>query len=292
MHDDKVVIRPPSEANSFLLPVTVGCSNNTCTFCGTYPGVEFKVRNIEDIKQDIDRMAQNYSLDIRRVFLENGDALIAPQTVLKETLRYLKEKFHRLARVGTYATPKAVLSKSADELQELKNLGLKMAYLGVETGDEALLQKIKKGATYKEIVEAGRKLKKAGIISSVTVILGLGGVEDSEKHATATAMILSDIDPEFIGALTLMLVPGTPLHKDWEEGRFSLVSPLQTMTELKLIIQNSNFTRSFFTANHASNYLPIKVRLPRQKAETVALLDDIVARKDMSQLRPEFIRGL
>ena len=292
MYDDMVVIRPPSEASSFLLPVTFGCSNNTCTFCGTYPGVRFNVRNLEDIKQDINRVAQNYSLDIRRVFLENGDALIAPQTVLVEVLKYLKEKFHRLGRVSTYATPKAVLMKSADELQELRNIGLKMAYLGVETGDEALLQKIKKGATYGQIVEAGKKLKKAGIITSVTVILGLGGIEGSEQHARATARILSDIDPEFIGALTLMLVPGTPLHRDWEDGRFVLVSPLQAMAELKLIIQNSNFTKSFFTANHASNYLPIKVRLPRQKAETVALLDDIVVRKDMSQLRPEFIRGL
>ena len=292
MYDDMVVIRPPSEANSFLLPVTIGCSNNTCTFCGTYPGVRFNVRNLEDIKQDINRVAQNYSLDIRRVFLENGDALIAPQTVLVEILKYLKEKFPRLGRVGTYATPKAALTKSVDELKELKNLGLRMAYLGVETGDEALLQKIRKGATYSQIVEAGRKLKQAGITTSVTVILGLGGVDGSERHARETARILSDINSEFVGALTLMLVPGTPLHKDWEEGRFSLISPLQALTELKLIIQNSNFTNSFFTANHASNYLPIKVRLPRQKAEVIELIDDILAKKDMSQLRPEFIRAL
>jgi len=179
-----------------------------------------------------------------------------------------------------------------DELKELNQLGLKIAYMGVETGDEELLRRVKKGVTYAQIVEAGRKLKQAGITTSVIVILGLGGVEGSENHALKTAKILSDIDPDFAGALTIMLVPGTPLHKDWEEGRFSLISPFQSLEELKLIIQNSNFTNCFFTANHASNYLPIKVWLPEQKAEVIKLIDDILVKRDMSQLRPEFARAL
>ena len=292
MYDEMVVIRPPSEANSLLLPVTIGCSNNTCTFCGTYIGVKFRIRHLEDIKQDIDRVAQNYSRSVRRVFLENGDALIAPQHILVELLKHLYKSFPCLDRIGTYATPKSALIKSLDEIKELNKLGLKIAYMGVETGDDELLQEICKGATYAQIVEAGRKLKQAGITTSVTVILGLGGVEGSEKHALKTGQILSDIDPDFVGALTLMPVPGTPLHKDWQEGKFSLISPFQSLGELKLIIQNSDFTNCFFTANHASNYLPIRVRLPEQKAEIIKLLDDVLAKKDMSQFRPEFIRAL
>ena len=292
MYYEQVIIRPPSEANSFLLPVTIGCSHNKCAFCGTYTGVKFRIRRLEDIEQDIDKAARNYSQSMRRVFLENGDAIICPQHRLVKVLEYLNKKFPYLDRVGSYTTPQAALIKSLDELKELNRLGLKIAYLGVETGDGELLKRIDKGANYDQIVEAGRKLKQAGIIVSVTVLLGLGGIDGSENHALKTAQILSDIDPDFAGALTLMLVPGTPLHKEWEEGRFSLISPFQSLEELKLMIKNSNFTNCFFTANHASNYLPIKVRLPEQKAEVIKLIDDVLTKRDMSQLRPEFTRAL
>jgi radical SAM superfamily enzyme YgiQ (UPF0313 family) len=292
MYDERVIVRPPSEADSLLLPVTFGCSHNDCTFCGTYSGIQFRIRQAEDIKQDIDKIAQNYGWSLRRVFLENGDALIAPQHILVEVLNHLNKKFPHLERVGTYASPQSALIKSVDQLKELNQLGLKIAYLGVETGDEELLKKINKGATYDQIVEGGRKIKQAGITLSVTVILGLGGTEGSQKHALGTARILSDLDPDFAGTLTLMLVPGTPLYKDWKEGRFKLISPFQSLEELRLIIQNSNFTNCFFTANHASNYLPIKIRLPEQKAEIIKLIDDVLATRDMSRLRPEFIRAL
>ncbi|MBA7658775.1 hypothetical protein ES703_66734 [subsurface metagenome] len=292
MNYDRMIIRPPSEASSFLLPVTIGCSHNKCTFCCTYIGVKFRMRPLEDIKQDIDRVAQNYSWSVRRVFLEDGDALICPQHRLVEVLKHLNKKFPYLDRVGTYATPQAALIKSVDELKELNQLGLKIAYMGVETGDEELLLKVKKGVNYAQLVEAGRKLKQAGITLSVTVILGLGGIDGSKNHALKTARLLSEIDPDFAGTLTILLVPGTPLHKDWEEGRFSLISPFQSLEELRLIIQNSNFTNCFFTANHASNYLPIKMRLPEQKAEVLKLIDDVLAKRDMSQLRPEFTRAL
>jgi radical SAM superfamily enzyme YgiQ (UPF0313 family) len=292
MVEESVRVRPPSEANSLLLPVTIGCSHNTCTFCGTYSDVKFRVRPLEDIKRDIDTVAENYSFSLRRVFLENGDALIAPQRLLVPVLKYLKEKFPNLDKIGTYTTPQSGLIKSVDELKELHELGLTIAYLGVETGDEELLKKIDKGATYDQIVEAGRKIKQGDITLSVTVILGLGGPEGSEKHALGTARILTDIDPDFAGALTLMLVPGTPLHKDWEEGRFQLITPLQSLAELKTIIENSNFTNCFFTANHASNYLPIKARLPQQKAAVLKLINEVLESGDMSRLRPEFTRAL
>jgi radical SAM superfamily enzyme YgiQ (UPF0313 family) len=292
MVDELVRVRPPSEANSLLLPVTIGCSHNKCTFCGTYSNIKFRIRPLEDIKRDIDEVAKNYSWSLRRVFLENGDAIIAPQRLLVEVLKYLNEKFPNLERIGSYATPQAALIKSVDELKKLHELGLKIVYLGVETGDEELLKKINKGATYAQIVEAGRKIKEAGITLSVTVILGLGGPEGSEKHALATAKILTDIDPDFAGALTVMLVPGTPLHKDREEGRFELITPFQSLAELKMIIENASFTDCFFTANHASNYLPIKARLPKQKAAVLKLINEVLESGDMSRLRPEFTRAL
>jgi radical SAM superfamily enzyme YgiQ (UPF0313 family) len=292
MEDEQVLVRPPSEANSFLLPVTFGCSHNTCTFCGTYSKMRFRIRPLEDIKRDIDKVAKNYSWSLRRVFLENGDAIITPQRRLVEVLKYLNEKFPNLEKIGTYTTPQAALIKSVDELKELHELGLKIAYMGVESGDEGLLKKINKGATYDQIVEAGRKIKQAGITLSVTVILGLGGPEGSQNHALKTARILSDIDPDFAGALTILLVPGTPLHRDWEEGKFELITPFQSLAELKMIIENANFTDCFFTANHASNYLPIKARLPKQKAEVLKLINEVLESQDMSRLRPEFTRAL
>jgi radical SAM superfamily enzyme YgiQ (UPF0313 family) len=292
MEEELVRVRPPSEANSFLLPVTFGCSHNTCTFCGTYSSVKFRIRPFENIKRDINRVAQNYSWSLRRVFLENGDALIAPQRLLVAVLKYLKEKFPNLEKIGTYTTPQAGLIKSVDQLKELHELGLTIAYLGVETGDEELLKKIDKGATYAQIVEAGRKIKQAGITLSVTVILGLGGPEGSQKHALGTARILTDLDPDFAGALTLMLVPGTPLHREWEAGKFKLITPFQSLAELKIIIENAKFTDCFFTANHASNYLPIKARLPQQKAAVLKLINEVLESGDMSRLRPEFTRAL
>jgi radical SAM superfamily enzyme YgiQ (UPF0313 family) len=280
MPENTIVVRPPSEADSYLLPVTIGCSHNACAFCNTFYDFKFGIRSVEDIKYDIDSVAQHYSHNVRRVFLENGDALIAPQEILAEVLLYLKDRFPNLERVGTYS------------LKKLHELGLTIAYLGVETGDEELLKKINKGATRSQIVEAGRKLKQAGIITSVTVILGLAGQEGSEKHAIATGKILTEIDPDFAGALTLMFMEGTTLHKEYLAGRFKLISPFQSLVELKLIIENSSLANCFFTVNHASNYLPIKARLPQQKAELLALLNEVLAKKDVSMLRPEYIRAL
>jgi len=292
LQDDLVIIRPPSEAYSFLLPVTTGCSHNRCAFCGAYKNIPFRIRDFEDIRRYIDQVASRYCGSVRRVFLENGDALIAPQTLLVKVMAHLKEIFPALERVSTYATPKSVLKKSPKELQELRKLGLEMAYLGVETGDEELLKKIDKGASRDQIVTAGRKLKQAGIVTSVTVILGLGGVAGSERHALATAEILTEIDPDYAGALTLMLVPGTPLYREWQENKFTLISPFQALQELKLIIEHSNFTDCFFTANHASNYLPIRAKLPQQRETILKLLDDTISRKDTKALRPESVRAL
>jgi len=290
MEYEGIVIRPPSEAESLILQVTLGCSHNQCTFCPTYKGRLFQIKDLEKIKSEIDE-ASLYG-HFRKVFLADGDALIIPQPKLLNILEYLQEKISGLRRVGIYGNAKSILRKSVSELKELKERKLGIVYLGVETGDEELLRKIRKGATYAQMVEAGHRVKEAGIALSATVILGLGGIDQSQAHALATARILSEIDPDFASALTLMVVPGTPLHEDLKQGLFTLPSPFQLLEELRTIIAHSNFSACYFTSNHASNYLPIKARLPRDKEAVVNLIQEVIRRGDPSFLRPEFLRGL
>jgi radical SAM superfamily enzyme YgiQ (UPF0313 family) len=290
MEYEGIVIRPPSEADSLILQVSLGCSNNKCTFCPTYKGRRFRIKDLAQIKEEIDEMA-GYG-PFRRVFLADGDALIIPQPKLIAIFDYLNQKITGLRRVGIYGNAKSILRKSVEELKELGVRKLGIVYLGVETGDPALLEKIRKGATYDQMVAAGRRVKEAGISLSATVLLGLAGAGDGQKHALATARILSDIDPDFASALTLMVVPGTPLHEDMQAGRFQLPSLFEVLEELGTIVANSNFSRCYFTSNHASNYLPIKARMPKDKEAVVKLIQKVVSAKDKSLLRPEFLRGL
>jgi radical SAM superfamily enzyme YgiQ (UPF0313 family) len=290
MEYEGIVIRPPSEAESLILQVTLGCSHNKCTFCPTYRGRRFRIKDLEQIKEEIDEMAE-YG-PFRKVFLADGDALIIPQPKLIAIFDYLNQRISGLRRVGIYGNAKSILRKSVEELRELGNRKLGIVYLGVETGDPALLEKIRKGATYEQMVEAGRRVKEAGISLSATVLLGLGGMGHGREHARATGRILSDIDPDFASALTLMVVPGTPLHEEMKAGNFQLPSPFEMIEELGTIVANSDFSRCYFTSNHASNYLPIKARLPKDKEAVVNLIHKVTSSKDRSLLRPEFLRGL
>lgn len=290
MEYEGIVIRPPSEAESLILQVTLGCSHNRCTFCPTYKGRRFRIKDLDQIKGEIDEMAP-YG-PFRKVFLADGDALIIPQPKLLDIFDTLNRKISGLRRIGIYGNAKSILRKEVSELKALAERKLGIVYLGVETGDEALLEKVRKGANYAQMVEAGRRVKKVGILLSVTVLLGLAGTEGSQRHARETARILSDIDPDFASALTLMVVPGTPLHADMDAGRFQLPSLFELLEELGTIVAQSNFSRCYFTSNHASNYLPIKARLPKDKEAVVNLIRKVVAEKDRSILRPEFLRGL
>lgn len=284
------IIRPPSEAYSLLLQVTVGCSHNRCNFCATYKGVKFRIKSDEEILEDI-LEASRYRR-VEKVFLCDGDALIIPQKRLVNILSLIRKHIRGVERVGLYANAKSILRKSVEELRELKELGLGIAYMGVETGNEALLQAIQKGATYAQLVEAGRRVKAAGIKLSVTVLLGIGGVEGSVSHAMDTAKILTDIDPDFVGALTVMVVPETPLHDDYVQGRFVLPDTFGFLGELGLMIANSHFSDCFFTSNHASNYLPLRLRLPEEKEMAVSTIQQIIRKADTTVLRPEYLRGL
>lgn len=284
------VIRPPSEAYSLLLQVTVGCSHNRCTFCGAYKGVKFRIKSDEEIMEDI--LEASHYRRVEKVFLCDGDALIIPQKRLVTIMEAIRKHIRGVERVGLYANTKSILRKSPEELLELKALGLGIVYMGVETGNEALLQAIHKGATYDQMVEAGRRVKAAGITLSVTVLLGIGGVEGSVAHAMDTARILSDIDPDFVGALTVMVVPGTPLYEEYVAGRFVLPDTFGFLGELGLMVGNSNFSDCFFTSNHASNYLPIRARMPEKKEMVVSTIQRIIQEADTKVLRPEYLRGL
>jgi radical SAM superfamily enzyme YgiQ (UPF0313 family) len=285
------IIRPPSEAYSLLLQVAVGCSHNKCTFCPSFKDKRFRIKSHSEIVEDLEYASRRHD-QADKLFLCDGDALIIPQKRLLEILDAIRKHLPGIRRVGTYANAKSLLRKSSDELAELKERGLGIVYLGIETGNEELLQKICKGATYDQIVEAGRKVKAAGITLSVTVLLGIGGVEKSMAHASDTARILTDIDPDFAGVLTVMIVPGTPLHEESRAGAFVLPGTFDLLRELGIIVENARFSHCFFTANHASNYLPIRARMPQDREKIVGLIHEVIRRGDASTLRPEFMRGL
>jgi radical SAM superfamily enzyme YgiQ (UPF0313 family) len=289
MHYEGNIIRPPSEANSILLQVTVGCSRNKCTFCGAYKGERFRIKSDEIIFEDI-TFASQYCKQQRRVFLCDGDALIIPQKRLVKILTEIEKQLPWVTRVGIYANAKSLKMKTPEELKELKAHGIGIAYMGLETGDDVTLKNINKGATSLEMIQMGRKAREAGIKLSITVLLGIGGKDRSQVHAEATGKVLSAIDPEYVGALTLMLVPGTPLHEDHQSGNFPLLEPDEMLAELRTMIAHTNLSRGLFHANHASNYLPIKARLPKEKEKTLELIDTALAGN--VRLKPEWLRAL
>lgn len=291
MRYEGTIIRPPSEARSLLLQATVGCSHNRCTFCSAYKQKRFRIRSQDEIEEDL-REAGTRLRSAKRVFLCDGDALIIPQKRLLGILKSIGENIGGVERVGTYANAKSILRKNREELAALREEGLKIVYLGVETGSEEVLRRVRKGVTYDQMVEAGRRVKEAGITLSVTALLGIGGVELSAKHARETARILTDIDPEYAGILTVMLIAGTPLYEAWRSGTFVLPDVFALLGELRTIVEASNFTDCFFTSNHASNYLPVRARLPADRESLLQVLDAVIAKRRPDYLRPEFMRGL
>ena len=289
MHYEGNIIRPPSEANSILLQATVGCSHNKCTFCGAYKGERFKIKPDAIIDADIAFAAQNCRRQ-KRLFICDGDGLIIPQRRLAAMLAKIRSQLPWVERVGIYANTKSIAMKSAEELGTLRDLGLGIAYMGLESGDNETLKKVNKGSDAARMIAAGRKVRQAGIKLSLTVLLGVAGRERSSIHARETGQVLTAIDPEFVGALSLMLIPGTPLHDDYQNGRFELIGPREMLVELGTMLAHTHMTAGLFHANHASNYLPIRARMPADKEKTLhrinrALTGDV-------QLKPEYFRAL
>ncbi|MBI5611432.1 MAG: radical SAM protein [Deltaproteobacteria bacterium] len=286
------VYRPPSEADSLLLQVSVGCSHNRCSYCAMYTDKRFAIRPQAEVEALIDAFARARPAPSRRVFLCDGDALILPQARLVATLAYLRARLPWVERVATYGDCRSILRKTPAELRELADLGLGMVYHGVETGDDLAMAAIVKGSTRAQVIEAADRLRQAGIRHSVIVLLGIGGVAGSERHAHETASLLSRIDPPFVGALTVTPVPGTPLYLAQQAGEFVLPDPWQLLGELRVLVAESALTACQFASNHASNYLPLRALLARDRQPMLRAIDAVLAERDAGMLKPEWLRGL
>ena len=268
------IIRPPSEADSIILQVTVGCSHNRCTFCGAYKdeNKKFRIRSEVEIAENI-AFAARFCTRQHKVFLADGDALILPQKRLVPLFARIRQELPQVRRISLYGNAKAIRSKSVEQLRELKQLGLDRIYMGLESGDDAILARVNKGETAQSMISAGQKAAEAGIFLSVTVLLGLGGLEMSRHHAIATGRVLSEMAPRQIAALTLMPLAGTPLGDEVQNGSFHLPNAAAMLKELREMLTSIHCDKIQFMANHASNYLPITGRLQRDRDAILATID-------------------
>lgn len=283
------VIRPPSEAGSIILQVTVGCSHNRCTFCGAYKDVRFRIKSPEEIAADLDFAAQ-YCGRLSRVFLADGDVLSLPMKRLVPLFARIREKLPWISRISLYGNARSILGKNVEELAELKALGLARIYLGLESGHDPTLAAIRKGVAAAAMIRAGQRARAAGIFLSVTVLLGIAGPELSLTHAAATGRVLTAMAPRQIAALTLMLLPNTLLFKKEQTGEFLLPDRNQLLCELEELVKNISLDRVQFQANHASNYLPISGRLQRDREAILTTID--AARAGKVAVIPEHMRAL
>ena len=284
-----MVYRPPSEAYSLIVQVTYGCSHNTCAFCSMYKEKRFAIRPMEEILEDF-RMARAAYRRVDKVFLADGDALVRKASDLYTILDAVRELFPECDRVTCYASPSSIRIHTEDELRTLREKGLTMVYMGLESGSDAVLDLMQKGHKCAEIVEMGRKVRRCGIALSVTAITGLGGPELLREHAVGTARAFNEMNPEYIGMLTLMVEPETPLY-DWvRDGKFTLLTPPQVLEETRLLVEGLDSPGSVFRMNHASNYLALRGTLNADRDAMLAEIDR--AERDLSILRPETWRGL
>jgi radical SAM superfamily enzyme YgiQ (UPF0313 family) len=293
MEYDLPLFRPPSEARSLIFQVTLGCSWNRCLFCASYGTKEFQVRPFEEVERDVVEMSGYYP-DARKIFLADGDPMAAPAGYLVKVLDLMNRRFPSLERISTYAGPANLMAKTPEELGMLKERKLDLLYLGIETGNDELLKRVRKGATAMQIVEGSRKALQAGLRMSVFIILGLGGVDGSYDHAKDSARVVNAIDPQFLATLTLMTGPNV---RDYEEkvmgGGFKLIDRKQSLQELRWFVEDLELARCRFGTEHASNYLPITgMMLPGDKGEILRRLDRALADTSPDMLRPEWMRGL
>ena len=288
------VIRPPSEAYSMIIQVTVGCSHNMCTFCGTYKDLDerFRIKDWETVRRDIDE-ASGYRYGFKRAFLADGDVLILPTDDILKIMNYIKKKNPKIENINMYGNAKAIMRKTPEEMKALKDAGLGVIYQGIESGNVDVLRRIKKGAFPDRMKEAAARVIESGIKLSQTVLLGIGGTELSHEHARDTGRLLGEMSPDFASALTVMILPNTELYREFKEGRFVLPGKFGLLEELRIIIKNMQVRRKcYFTSNHASNYLPIKANLPEEQRSVLNLLDKVLESKDESILKPEHMRAL
>jgi radical SAM superfamily enzyme YgiQ (UPF0313 family) len=281
--------RPPSEADSYIVQATIGCSWNHCTYCDMYRDKEFAVRPLDDTLADLDAAGSAFGDDVQKVFVADGDALVLPMDHWLAILERARQRFPNLRRVSSYAMARNVLQKTEAELRTLRDAGLSILYIGPESGDDVTLKKIAKGDDFKDHVAAAARAHAVGMELSVIVLLGVA-MERSAEHAHGTAELITQMDPEYLAALTVTVVPGTPLATLSKKGRFAVPAVDGLLSELRTIVDEARPRDALFRTNHASNYLPLGGRLPRDRARIVALID--AALRGEIPLRPERARGL
>lgn len=283
------VYRPPSEAYSLIIQVTIGCSHNSCTFCPMYSDKNFRMRTFEDVFRDLQGARREYSR-VERIFFADGDALCLNTEKLLQLLGAVQAIFPECTRVGIYGRADNILRKSDDELRQLKEAGLGIIYLGAESGSSEVLRRVHKSETPDNMIKAVRRAEKSGIPVSVTFISGLGGRELMEEHAIETGKMIGAMGASYVGLLTLMLAPGTPLFNDVQSGKFQQLSTKEVMKELELILNNANCEKDcVIRSNHASNRLVLRGTLPRDKERLLSQVHG--AMSDEKMLRPDKFRG-
>jgi len=284
------IYRPPSEADAYIVQATVGCSWNHCTYCDMYRSKAFRVRSLRETRTDIEEAGRSFGRNVSKVFVADGDALVLDLDHWEAILAACRDAFPRLKRVSAYATAMNVNAKRPEELRRLRELGLSLLYMGPETGDDPTFKRIAKGSNFEEHLEAARRAHKAVMKISAIFLLGAGGTECSKEHAAGSAKLITEMDPEFVSALTLTVIPGTPIAKMQAQGKFTLPSVTGLLEELRTIVAEASPTDAVFRTNHASNYLPLAGRLPQDRERIVAVLDRALA-GDIT-LRSESSRGL
>lgn len=285
------LFRPPSEAESLILQATIGCSYNRCTFCAMYRDKRFRVRPFAELAAEI-AWAAAHTGPVRKVFLADGDALIAKTSFLLEVLWELKRAFPDLQRVSCYASPQALQVRKTAEMVSLREAGLSLYYLGIESGHDTVLARLEKGVDAAEMIRVAGKATEAGVKLSTMILLGAGNRALSLEHARESARVVNAIQPRFVSTLVMTPVEGTPLWDEAQRGGVDDLSPLELARELREFIAGLELLGSVFRSNHASNYLAISGNLPRDRARILAALDHVLAHPDQAPFVPEWRRGL
>jgi len=286
------LFRPPSEADSLILQATLGCSYNECAFCGMYRTKRFRIRPIDELLAEIEWARRNYGNGVRKVFLADGDALIARTSFLRQIVDALRGAFPDLKRVSCYASPQALQVRKVEEMAELREAGLSQYYLGIESGHDAVLERLTKGVDAAEMIAAANKAHEAGVKLSTMILLGAGGRALSPEHAEESARVVNAIQPRFVSTLVMTPVENTPLFEDAQLGKVDELSPLELARELRTFIAGLELNGSIFRSNHASNYLTVAGTLPKDKASMVAALDGVLSDPDDAPFKPKWMRGL
>lgn len=284
--------RPPSEANSLILQATIGCSYNRCTFCAMYRDKRFRVRPMGELEEEIDRVASAGAGRVSKVFLADGDALVAKARFLEALLEKLHGAFPSLRRVSAYASPQSLQVRTPEELARLREKGLTQLYLGVESGSDAVLEALDKGVDAEEMIRVAGKATEAGMKLSTMVLLGAGGRAGSHEHARSSARVISAIQPRFASVLVMTPVSGTPLMESAERGEVDELTPIELAQELRTFLAATDLRGTVFRSNHASNYLALKGTLPKDRDALVSVLDEAIAHPERAAFVPDFLRAL